>query len=541
MAIQNNIREQSYLGNTNIKRAGAPVNLTQEQVDEWFKCADDPIYFAEQYIKIVHVDDGLIPIELYDFQKDIITAFKENRKSAINTSRQAGKTTTAVCLILHYVLFNKSKQVGILSNKKDAAVEVLERIQIAYEALPKWIQMGVKEWNKGSMVLENGCKIIASATLGSAARGKSFSFLYIDEAAFVENWSKFSSSVLPTITSGKKTKLLYTSTPNGMNHFYSIVTKGKKGKNGFKVIEVPWWEVPGRDEEWKEEVLNGLCNGDAEQFAQEYCCEFHGSSGTLIAGWKLKEMVSLDPVHSDDSLTIYEQPTGNHQYVITADVSRGKGLDYSAFHVIDVTGMPYKQVATYRSNMVTPVDYADILAHVGRYYNTASILVEINDIGGQVVDILHHDNEYESILYTENRGRVGKQISFGGNVLKAERGIRTTITVKREGCSLLKLLLEQNQLIINDEETIFELATFSKKGAGYEAETGKNDDLVMGLVIFSWLSAQEDFTSMTDVDTMSKLRDKTEEEIMDSLLPFGIVDTGIDYIDDDSNDTFFNF
>lgn len=268
---QNNNRLAGYNGNTNLKRDGAPLSLTQEQEDEWFRCATDPIYFAEKYIHIVSVDDGFIKIKLYDFQKEIITAITNNRRVVVNTSRQAGKTTTAVVVILHYMLFNADKQIGLLANKGDAAREILERIQRAYEALPKWLQSGIKEWNKGSVVLSNGCKVIAAATSGSAARGKSFAFLYIDEHAFIENYDEFSASVLPTISSGKKSKLLYTSTPKGLNHFYKIVTDAKNGVNGFIPIEVPWWEVPGRDEEWKNDILASISN-DMEQFAAEYCC-----------------------------------------------------------------------------------------------------------------------------------------------------------------------------------------------------------------------------------------------------------------------------
>lgn len=264
-------RESGYNGNENLKRAGAPINLTEEQMVEWFRCADDPIYFSEKYIQIIHVDDGLIPIELFQFQQNIIMSVKNNRRTVVNTSRQAGKTTTAVCIILHYILFNQFKQVGLLANKGDAAREILERIQIAYEALPKWLQSGVKVWNKGSVILDNGCKVIASATAGSAARGKSFAFLYIDETAFVENWDAFYKSVFPTITSGKKTKMLFTSTPNGMNHFYKTVVGAKEKRNGFNLIEVPWYDVPGRDEEWKQDTIESL-DGNMDAFAQEFCC-----------------------------------------------------------------------------------------------------------------------------------------------------------------------------------------------------------------------------------------------------------------------------
>lgn len=515
--------EKGYNGNPLLKKARREIQWTQDMVQEWLKCAQDPIYFAERYIKIVHVDRGLIPIILYDYQKEIIVKLTNNRRVTVVTSRQAGKTTTAAAIILHYILFNEHKTVALLANKGDAAREILDRIKLAYESLPQWMQQGVVEWNKGSIELENGCKVLAAATSSSAIRGKSISLLYIDEAAFVENWDEFFASVFPTISSGETTKILFTSTPNGLNHFYKTCMGAKEGTNGYQFVEVPWQQVPGRGAEWQKETL-GAMDFDLEKFAQEFECAFLGSSGTLISGACLKTLVSLSPVGERDGLKQYFRPEKDHKYVIIADVSRGKGLDYSAFQVIDTTIMPYQQVCIFRNNMVTPLDYAGVIHNVSKMYNSAVILVEINDVGAQVVDSLHHDFESELIVYTENAGARGKRISSGfGN---SERGIRTTKTVKAIGCSMLKLLIEQQQLIINDHQTIFELSRFSKKGHSYEAETGCNDDLVMGLVLFAWMSDQQYFKDLTDINTLMKLREKTEEEMESELTPFGFVDTG---------------
>ena len=515
--------EKGYNGNPLLKKARREIQWTQDMVQEWLKCAQDPIYFAERYIKIVHVDRGLIPIILYDYQKEIIIKLTNNRRVTVVTSRQAGKTTTAAAIILHYILFNEHKTVALLANKGDAAREILDRIKLAYESLPQWMQQGVVEWNKGSIELENGCKVLAAATSSSAIRGKSISLLYIDEAAFVENWDEFFASVFPTISSGETTKILFTSTPNGLNHFYKTCMGAKEGTNGYQFVEVPWQQVPGRGAEWQKETL-GAMDFDLEKFAQEFECAFLGSSGTLISGACLKTLVSITPVGERDGLKQYFRPEKDHKYVIIADVSRGKGLDYSAFQVIDTTIMPYQQVCIFRNNMVTPLDYAGVIHNVSKMYNSAVILVEINDVGAQVVDSLHHDFESELIVYTENAGARGKRISSGfGN---SERGIRTTKTVKAIGCSMLKLLIEQQQLIINDHQTIFELSRFSKKGHSYEAETGCNDDLVMGLVLFAWMSDQQYFKDLTDINTLMKLREKTEEEMESELTPFGFVDTG---------------
>ncbi len=517
---------QHYLGNANLKGKGQKFNWTKKRLKEYMKCSEDPIYFAEEYIKIVHVDHGLIPIKMYEYQKEITDLITKNRRVTVVTSRQAGKTTVAAAVILHYVLFNEHKLVALLANKGDSAREILDRIKIAYEALPKWLQQGVIEWNKGSVEFENGSKIIAAATSSSAIRGKSVSFLYIDETAFVENWDEFFSAVMPTISSGKTTKILLTSTPNGLNHFYKTCNGAREGTNGYKFVEVTWEDVPGRDDEWKQETLASM-DFDTQKFSQEYSCEFLGSSNTLIDGGKLKTLVSLTPIKEGQGISMYVEPEKDLAYACVVDVSRGKGLDYSAFQIIDVSEMPYKQVCVFRDNFVTPVEYAEIIYRTASLYNEATTLIEINDIGEQVSELLHYEFEYENILFTESAGRAGRRIS-GGFSKGVDKGIRTTKTVKSIGCSILKLLVEQEQLIINDHNTIEELSRFSRKGSSYEAESGSHDDLVMCLVLFAWLSNQAYFKDITDIQTLSKLRERTEEELMSDLLPFGIVDDGVD-------------
>jgi hypothetical protein len=521
---------EGYLGNQHLKRTGSEIEWTEELIKEYMKCANDPIYFAKKYIKIVHVDRGLIPFDMYDYQEEIVQKITDNRRVAVLTARQSGKTTTAVAVILHYVLFNEFKTAAILANKGDSAREVLGRIQLAYEALPKWLQQGIEVWNKGSVELENGCKIYAGTTSSSAIRGKSISFLYLDEVAFIDGYDEFFASVYPTISSGETTKLLMTSTPNGLNHFWKTCKGAEEGTNGYEFVKVMWNDVPGRGEAWKQETLEAL-DHDEEKFNQEYCCQFLGSSGTLIAGDKLKEMASDNPITQHDGLLQYEKPIEGHTYVTICDVSRGKGLDYSAFSVIDVTKMPYKQVCTYRDNFVGPVDYASTIFRVCTMYKEAYLMVEINDIGGQVADVLFLDYGYENIVFTENAGRSGKRVSggFGKNV---DRGIRTTTSVKRIGCSILKMLIEQKQLLISDFNTIQELSRFSKKGNSYEAESGSHDDLVMTLVLFSWLSDQSYFKDLTDINTIMALREKTDQQIDEEMLPFGFISDGMD---DDSS------
>ena len=517
-----NTLDRGYNGNANLKRKGTPIEFTQDMVGEFIKCANNPTYFSEKYIQIVHVDHGLIPIKMYDYQKEIVEKITNNRRVAVVTSRQAGKTTTAVAVILHYVLFNEHKTCALLANKGDAAREILDRIKIAYEALPKWLQQGVIEWNKGSVEFENGCKIIAGATSSSAIRGKSISFLYIDETAFVENWDEFFASVFPTISSGKTTKMLYTSTPNGLNHFYKTCEGAKADTNGFEYVEVPWQRVPGRDEKWRKETLAAM-DQDTQKFSQEFECGFLGSSGTLIEGGKLKSLVPRTPVGQTQHMKVYEKPQKDHTYCCIVDVARGKGLDYSAFQIIDVTEMPYRQVCVFKDNMITPIDYAEIIYRSIKSYNEAYTLVEVNDIGEQVSEVLHYEFEVETLMFTESAGRSGKRISTGFSK-KADKGIRTTKAVKSVGCNMLKMLVEQDQLILSDFDTINELSTFSRKANSYEAESGCHDDLVMGLVLFAWMTDQMFFKEITNINTVNALRQRNEEELAESMMPIGFND-----------------
>ena len=515
----------SYRGNNYLKKKGVLFEWTLEKQEEYKKCKEDPIYFCRNYMKIVSLDDGIVPFELYSYQETMIDSFINNRMTIVATARQAGKTVAIVGFALHYILFNSDKNIGIIANKGDTARKILGRVQKAYELLPDWIQQGVLEWNKGSFILENGSGIFAGSTTSDSIRGSSLNVLLIDEAAFVSGWNEFYTSTFPVITQGKNTKVVLVSTPNGLNHFYSIWTNALEGKNNYNPIKVMWDEVPGRDQKWYDETLAGL-NGDLEKFEQEFCVEFMGSSGTLINGATLKSLVQKNPLISKDGLTQFELAQSGHSYVISADVSEGKGQDYSAFHVLDITKMPYVQVCTYRNNMVTPLDYASIIHLTAKLYNNATILVENNSVGGQVANSLYYDFDCENIICTENAGAAGRRISSGFSSNTIERGVRMTTSVKRIGCSMLKLLVEQQQLIINDFHTIEELSRFSKKGNSYEAESGAHDDLVMGLVSFAWMSDQKYFREMTDISTLENLRDRTNEQIESEMIPFGFIETG---------------
>jgi hypothetical protein len=532
-----------YNGNFNLKKINTPIEWTAETLQEYLKCAQDPIYFTENYVKIIHVDHGLVPFVMYDYQKTMMDSMANNRDTIITTARQTGKSTTTCAFILWYTLFHKEKTVALLANKGDTAREILGKVQLAYMHLPKWIQQGIIKWNEGSLELENDSRVIASATSSDAIRGYAINLLFIDEAAHIENWEEFFTSTAPTISSGKTTKTILVSTPFGLNHFHKLFEEAKNGRNQYNPIEVMWWQVPGRDEEWKQKTISQM-GGDMEKFEQEHCCSFIGSSGTLIAGWKLKELFATNPIMRNDGFCQYELPIKGHQYVAILDVSRGKGLDYSAMQMIDVSTMPYKQVCVYRNNLVTPQDFAAAVFHMLKAYEGALCLVEVNDIGAQVADILFDDYEFDNLLFTENAGVKGKRITagFGKSV---DRGVRTTKIVKNVGCSMIKLLIEQNQLILHDKETIREFNTFSKKLNSYEAEPGCHDDLVMCMVLFGWLSSQQYFKELTDINTLAHLRDQTEAQIESELLPF-MVSTGIEDIPEIESgvqivDTYSNF
>ena len=519
-------RIKNYLGNPHLKKINMPLQLTEDEVREYVKCAEDPIYFIERYVKIITLDKGFVNISLYPFQKQAIEDINQNRRVILKAGRQLGKTTMIVGYILWYILFNQDKFVAILANKAPTAREILSRIKIAYEALPLWIQQGVKTWNKGDIELENNCRVMATSTASSAIRGFSISLLYLDEFAFVPSniAEEFFTSVYPTISSGTSSKILISSTPNGMNHFYKMWTEAVENQNGFLHIEANWRQVPGRDQKWADEQRAVL--GEQKYF-QEVECEFMGSSGTLISASGLKSLAFVTPLNKTESgISIYHQPIPGKSYMLVADTSRGKGLDYSAFVVLDISEIPYKVVATYKNNDISPLVYPSMIKKIGEYYNSAYALVEINDNGQQVVDSLFDDYEYENILSSvEMKSKMALTWGYGN---KSNRGIRTTKSVKRLGCSVLKNLIESQQMIIQDFEIISELSTFVTNGTSFEAASGSHDDLVMCLVLFSWCTSQNFFSELSDTNIKKKLHEQQMQQIEDEMLPLPIASIGGD-------------
>ena len=526
-----------YLGNPNLKRANTQIQFTEEQVVEFLKCKDDPVYFALNYIKIVSLDEGEVPFKLYPFQEKLVRRFHENRFNICKMPRQTGKSTTCVSYLLHYALFNANVNIAILANKASTARDLLNRLQFAYEKLPKWMQQGILVYNKGSMELENGSKIIAASTSASAVRGGSYNIIFLDEFAFIPNHiaEQFFASVYPTISSGKNTKVIMVSTPHGMNHFYRYWHDAERGENEYVPTEVHWSEVPGRDAVWKEQTIK---NTSESQFRVEFECEFLGSVDTLIAPSKLKAMVYENPSTQNAGLDVYEQPKDNHDYLITVDVARGVGFDYSAFVVVDITEFPHRLVAKYRNNEIKPMLFPNIIWQVGKNYNNAYILCEVNDIGDQVASIIQYDLEYQNLLMCSMRGRAGQVVGQGFSGKKTQLGVKMSKTVKKVGSLNLKTMIEGDKVLINDYDIISELTTFISKSNSFEAEEGCNDDLAMCLVIYAWLVAQDYFKELTDQDVRKRLYEEQKNQIEQDMAPFGFVSDGLDetsFVDSDGD------
>ena len=519
--------QEIYLGNPNLKKANVPQEFSKDEVAEYLKCAKDPVYFIREYIRIVSLDHGVIPFKMYDFQEDMVQRFHDHRFNIAKLPRQSGKSTIVTAYLLWYVLFNDNVNVAILANKAATAREMLGRLQLSYENLPKWLQQGILGWNKGSLELENGSKILAASTSASAVRGMSFNIIFLDEFAFVPNHiaEQFFSSVYPTISSGQKTKVIIISTPHGMNMFYKLWHDAERKANEYIPTEVHWSEIPGRDEVWKEQTIRNTSEG---QFKVEFECEFLGSVDTLISASKLRIMPYEDPIKENRGLAVYEHVVEDHNYIITVDVSRGIGGDYSAFCIFDTTTLPYKLIGRYKNNEIKPIIFPNIIVDVAKNYNNAYILCEVNDIGGQVADIIQFDLEYENLLMAAMRGRAGQQLGQGFSGKKTQLGVKMSTAVKQVGCSNLKALIEDDKLMIQDYDTIAELTTFIQKGNSFQAEDGCHDDLAMCLVMFAWMAMQEYFKEMHDNDVRQRIYDDQRDSIEQDMSPFGFVSDGLD-------------
>jgi len=514
---------KNYLGNANLKAINVRLSYTLEQIEEYKKCAEDPIYFITNYCKIVTLDHGLQTFNLYPCQVNKINIIHNNRKVILMEGRQQGKTTSSAAYILWYTLFQESKTVAILANKAAAAREVLYRYQIMYENLPIWLQQGVSTWNKGDIALENGSIVFTAATSRAGIRGKSVNLLYVDETAIIPNnlAEEFFTSVYPTISAGETTKILLSSTPLGYNHFWKFWNDAQNDRNGFVPLFIPYWEIPGRDEAWAEEQRRLL--GEL-RFNQEVLCNFLGSSMTLIAADTIGQLSPDEPIYSKDGLDVYERVEKNRVYVIVADTAKGVDGDYSAFNIIDVTSMPYKQIGKFRDNKISPLLYPSVIYKIAKEFNEAYVLIEINS-SEQVAEILYNEYEYENIIFV-NRTTNGQVVSGGFGGGKTQLGVITDKKIKRIGCSNFKSLVEGKMLLIKDADTISEISTFIQKKNSYAADEGYHDDLVMPLVLFSWLTTNPYFKDLTNINIRKELYEKRIQDIEEEMTPFGIISTG---------------
>jgi hypothetical protein len=501
--------EFGYLGNPNVKRDGVEQDFTLDEVKEYKRCMEDPVYFAKTYAKVINLDEGLVPFNLYPYQEKMFQHFQDNRYSIVLACRQSGKSISSVIYLLWFALFNPEKTIAILANKGSTAREMLSRITLALENLPFFLQPGCKTLNKGSIEFSNNSKIVAAATSGSSIRGMSINLLFLDEFAFIDNDAEFYTSTYPVVSSGKDTQIIITSTANGIgNVFHQLWEGAENEKNAYSPFRVDWWDVPGRDAKWKEETIS---NTSELQFEQEFGNNFIGRGNSLISSDILMGLLSSEPKHIvNDNLFVYNEPKEGHEYIMCVDVAKGRGQDYSTFNIIDITERPFQQVAVYRDNLISPLLFPDVIFKYARVYNEAYVIIESNDAGQVVCNGMWHDLEYEN-MFVESTVKAG---SLGATMTKR---------VKRIGCSTLKDLVETKQLIIHDIHTIQELTTFGIKGNSYAATGNAHDDLVMNLVMFSWFSSTDIFHGMTDIEMKNLMYQEQIGAIEADVLPFGFV------------------
>ena len=511
------LQNESYLGNPNVKRDGVLQEWDQKDVKIYARCMNDPIFFAEEYCKVISLDKGLVPFKLYPYQKEMFSHFKDNRFNVVLACRQSGKSISACAYLVWYALFHSEKTVAILANKGATAREMLSRVTLMLENIPFFLQPGTKALNKGSIEFSNNSRILAAATSGSSIRGLSVNLLYLDEFAFVEKANEFYTSTYPVVSAGKDTKIIVTSTANGIgNTFYSIWQGATQGTNEFTPFRVDWWDVPGRDAAWQKSTI---ANTSKLQFDQEFGNTFFGTGDTLINAETLMALRASDPIRvlEGGDLLVYEEVVAQHEYIMCVDVSKGRGQDYSTFTLIDISRRPFKQVAVYRNNTISPILFPNIIYKYANVYNAAYVVVESNDQGTVVCNGLYHDMEYENV-HVESAVKANKI------------GIEITRKTKRMGCSAAKDLLETNKLEVVDENTIMEISTFEARGQSYEASNGNHDDLMMNLVMFGYFVSTQYFSDMTNIDLKQMLFNNKMKAIEDDIVPFGIHDDGSDYI-----------
>ena len=509
--------KETYQYNSLVKKDGVIQDWNKEDILEYKKCMGDAAYFAEKYVKIISLDRGLVPFNLYPYQRRMFQYFNNNRFNVVLACRQSGKSISSVAYLLWYAIFHPEKTIAVLANKGSTSREMLGRITLMLENLPFFLQPGCKTLNKGSIEFSNNSRIVAASTSGSSIRGMSVNLLYLDEFAFVERAAEFYTSTYPVVSAGKDTKVIITSTANGIGNIYHKIWEGaEQGVNEFKSFRVDWWDVPGRDEAWKEETIN---NTSQLQFDQEFGNTFFGTGNTLVNPETLLSLRARNPLQilEGGDLLVYDTPQKQHDYIMTVDVSKGRGQDYSTFTVIDISTRPFNQVAVYRCNTISPLLFPTIIYKYAKVYCDAYVVIESNDQGSLVCNGLYQDLEYEN-MHVES-------------AIKNRMGIEINRKTKRLGCSGFKDILESGKLQINDENTILEISTFELKGQSYEASEGNHDDLVMNLVLFGYFVTGNYFENLTDINIKEMMFQQRMTQIEEDVVPFGFLDDGSEFIE----------
>jgi hypothetical protein len=504
--------KEFFAGNKNLRAAGSIHNYTHEELLELAKCKNNPIYFINNYCKVAKGGVGLVNLKLFDYQYPMLESFIEHDKSIVVAPRQCGKSTTFAAYALWCILFKQSYTVAILANKLSVAKEILDRVQNMFLNVPRFLQQGVLSFSKTSMELENKSKIFVSTTSASGIRGFAIDLVFLDEFAHIQDHiaNDFFTSTYPTI-SATGGKLIIVSTPKGMNHFHKMWKEAISARSGFNPVFVNYRDIPLYNKKWAEATKKDI---GAVRFAQEYECDFLGSVNTLISPTTIQNMTHDNPITTDNNgISIYEEPIAGQSYLITCDTSEGVGGDNTAFLVFDVTDYPITVVAKFASNIISPFLLPRVLYEVGAKYNYASILVESNNLGKQVVNDLYMELEYPNLI--------------GESFHSPTYGVRTTKSTKAIGCATFKDLCETQRLLVIDHDIIEEISNFVKHKTSYAASEGHKDDLVMCCVLMSWFASTEQWDTIRNSTFRKEIYEARQKQMEEMLMPFGIISNGI--------------
>lgn len=449
----------------------------QLHVNEIVKCGKDPVYFIETYCKVQHPTKGTVPFKMYEFQKECIEQFIENRFNIILKSRQLGISTVSAAYCVWLALFYRDKNILVIATKLQTAVNFIKKVKKMLESLPPWMMFVQYEHNRQEVRLSNGSIIQASTTSGNAGRSEALSLLVVDEAAFIANFEELWTSVYPTLSTGGNAIIL--STPNGVGGlYYDLYTAAEARKNDFNPIKLSWDLHPERDDKWFEEQSRQL--GSRKRVLQELLCQFIGSGDTFIQNeemlWlnSLKAEASKDPDNKD--VWVWRAPVSGHRYIISADVARGDAKDFSTFHILDVDSC---EVAVEYCGKRAPDKLAELIDEWGRRYNNALACPEMNTFGYMTCSHLKM-KKYPKLFYMNApRGRLDAYIPAAEEV----PGFKTDLNSRRIALSKLEAVIRRKKLRSYSSRLMTEFDTFIWEGEKARPMRGKHDDLIMSLAI----------------------------------------------------------